>query len=414
MKQDTLLVGTAVATITPPLEVGLLTSAVEGRYAPFESVRLPLKARVLAMTSENKTIIIVALDLLALSDTSVGGWQQFKQSLTDRVPSSHLIVTCTHTHTAPESVALSELYLTYAFRDWLNNTVTKIRNCIDQAIDTAVPCRLMYGGAILEGHHMQRRIPSPSGILMSDAVQPVSPALLNRDPVDKRVRALQFIGKTGKAVATVLHAVCHPVHEMCMPHISPDFPGELCNLLERNSDHGTVLFLNGAAGDINPPTVSCGAGTAYAHAEALAHVFQQEMIPAPFLPSPFEFVHHEQLLGCRPHMELTNMLDSLARIGALAFGPDLAVVFLPGEPFVEIGFYIEKHSPFTHTLVVCFAENTVGYIPTTEAFTEGGYEVGPGKWSFLEKGTDRRIEQMAIDVLQKLKNEINEKAAGKS
>ncbi|HEX5553518.1 MAG TPA: hypothetical protein VFX43_09765, partial [Chitinophagaceae bacterium] len=80
----------------------------------------------------------------------------------------------------------------------------------------------------------------------------------------------------------------------------------------------------------------------------------------------------------------------------------------------EIGFYIEKHSPFTHTLVVCFAENTVGYIPTTEAFTEGGYEVGPGKWSFLEKGTDRRIEQMAIDVLQKLKNEINEKAAGKS
>src|ERR1051325_298561 len=99
-------------------------------------------------------------------------------------------------------------------------------------------------------------IPAKSGIVMSDSLQPIAPELFLRKPIDRRVRTLQFNGLDGSSIATMVHAVCHPVHEMCLPQISWDFPGEMCRALETKPDRGIALFLNGAAGDVNPPTVS--------------------------------------------------------------------------------------------------------------------------------------------------------------
>jgi hypothetical protein len=52
--------------------------------------------------------------------------------------------------------------------------------------------------------------------------------------------------------------------------------------------------------------------------------------------------------------------------------------------------------------VVGFGENNIGYIPTGAAFDQGGYEVGPGKWSFLEKGADETIYSAALKILEEL------------
>src|SRR5687768_17016453 len=96
-----LLAGAAVTDITPPLEVGLLTSAVNGEYASFTSVRIPLKARILVLKSGAKQVAIVSMDLLSLNDTSVCGWDDFKQGLADQVEPENIILTYTHTHCAP-------------------------------------------------------------------------------------------------------------------------------------------------------------------------------------------------------------------------------------------------------------------------------------------------------------------------
>ena len=82
----------------------------------------------------------------------------------------------------------------------------------------------------------------------------------------------------------------------------------------------------------------------------------------------------------------------------------MALLFLPGEPFIETAWAIEKDSPFEHTVIIAYSENNIGYIPTEEAFDLGGYEVGPGKWSYLEKGTDKLIYQEAIRLLNELNN----------
>lgn len=390
-----------MADITPPLEVGLLTSSVKGEYGAFESVRLPLKARVLVLRSGRDAVAIVALDLLALNDTSVGGWQHFKKGMSDTIPPDRIILTCTHTHSAPESVALSGLYLTEAYRSWLTEVQARTRSAIDEALENIRPCRLTFATALLNGFSLQRRIPVAGGIIMSDSVQPISEALMNREPVDRRVHTLRLKGPGGEGIATLVQAICHPVHEMCLPHISSEYPGEMCLELERSGDHGVPLFLNGAAGDTNPPTVSMGHYYARRHGLALARTARMQDGEKNADVRIFKFAHKEMQLRARKEAGIANEKDALARLSAIRIGA-LAILFLPGEPFVETALAIERSSPFEDTIIAGFGENNIGYIPTIAAYEQGGYEVGPGKWSFLEKGADETIYTAAIKLLEEL------------
>jgi neutral ceramidase len=400
---NSLQAGTAQVDITPPLEVGLLTSSVKGLYEPFQSVRLPLKARILVLRSGEEMLALVSLDLLALNDTAVGGWHHFKKELSDIIPPEKIIITCTHTHNAPESVALSGLYLDAAYRKWLSRIQDGIKNAILQAAIATKPCSVAVASSRLEGYSMQRRIPTPEGIIMSDSIQPIAPELLNREPVDRRVRSVIFQDASGNVIATLVHAICHPVHEMCMPHISAEFPGEMCLTLEAIGENGMPLFLNGAAGDINPPTVSEGPAFAQRHGQALAELVQEQ--GRLFIESSgFRSVYHEMKMPVTAEMKLANEKDALARLNVISIGP-LAIVFIPGEPFVETALAIEKDSPFKHTIIAAYAENTIGYIPTLQASREGGYEAGPGKWSFLEKGTDALITKEVLRLLKELFNQ---------
>ena len=54
---------------------------------------------------------------------------------------------------------------------------------------------------------------------------------------------------------------------------------------------------------------------------------------------------------------------------------DVAVVGLGGEAFNEIGMAIKRASPFPHTLIITHCNGAAGYLPTKEAYPQGGYEV---------------------------------------
>jgi hypothetical protein len=55
----------------------------------------------------------------------------------------------------------------------------------------------------------------------------------------------------------------------------------------------------------------------------------------------------------------------------------ICFVALPAEPVVEYGLKIEdfmKKSGFEHVLVMGYSDGDAGYIPTSEMFSQGGYE----------------------------------------
>jgi hypothetical protein len=54
---------------------------------------------------------------------------------------------------------------------------------------------------------------------------------------------------------------------------------------------------------------------------------------------------------------------------------DIALIAIPGEPFVEIGLAVKAASPFPHTLFSGYSNVGGSYIPMADAYPVGGYEV---------------------------------------
>ena len=80
---------------------------------------------------------------------------------------------------------------------------------------------------------------------------------------------------------------------------------------------------------------------------------------------------------------------------------DLGIVGLPGEVFCEFGKEIKDKSPAKHTIVIELANDAIGYLPTADAFEQGGYETTPGATRY-EKDAGQRLVTSALGQLNKL------------
>lgn len=393
-------IGTSMIDITAPLELGILMSSVMEQYNAFEYQRLPLKGRIIVLEQLDEKIAIVSLDLLGISDRAVGGWDNFKFSLSDDLSADRIIVVCTHTHSSHETTGLTDLYKTAQFNDWLTELKSNVNRGIKSAISNLQECEVSVGFSELKGFSLQRRIHENGKVIMSDSIQPVDEKYFKLGPVDHRITSLRFTNLKGKIVATLIHAVCHPVHEMCSKYVSPDFPGETCLALEENEANGLCLFFNGACGDINPPTVSEGFAQAQMHGKAIADRVKK-MKWDNVNSEPMRLVQSAISFKIRENAGIVSDKEGIYRIVILSLG-ETAMVFLSGENFTDTAFAIEKDSPFKTTIVIGYAENYVGYVPPRRVFAEGGYETGPGKWSYLDVNAEERVVERTTEMLAQL------------
>lgn len=54
---------------------------------------------------------------------------------------------------------------------------------------------------------------------------------------------------------------------------------------------------------------------------------------------------------------------------------EMAIVAVSGEAFAELSLEVKRRSPFPHTMFLGYSNGCLGYLPTPEAFAEGGMEV---------------------------------------
>lgn len=82
----------------------------------------------------------------------------------------------------------------------------------------------------------------------------------------------------------------------------------------------------------------------------------------------------------------------------MTLGDDVAIVFLPGEVFVELGLAIKRASPYRTTVVIELS-NCVEtlYIPTRAAFAGGSYEVTN---SAVQPGSGEMLVEAALRLLR--------------
>ena len=400
-------VGVAAADITPPLEVGVLMSTGRRLWQPFESVRLPLQARAVVIENANRRVALVALDLLGLGDEAVDGMQQFKKRVTtaaDQVVGPDKLVLCsTHTHSAPASLGCTDLYRTEPFAGWLSELARKIGSAVKEAAGSVRPCRFAVGTGSAPGHAINRRTKTTQGIRAYRVTIPAEIIIGPEGPTDESVHVAAFFDRSDQPVAVLVGATCHPIHEMCSSAVSADFPGEMCLELEKRFGGCMPLFFNGAAGNVNPPLVRGGPDDSRRHGRQLAEVVAQTMDRLEPVEGD-ELVLHWRLVEMPARQTADRPLPEplKTRIGALRLA-EAAFCFIPGEPFIETALAIRRASPWKFTVVVGYAEEWIGYVPTDRAFDNGGYETNPGRWSQLARGSEPILRREAIELVHSLK-----------
>ncbi len=396
--------GTAMEEITPPLDVGILMSSGRRLWAPFVGVRMPLCAQALVIDNGHARVGLVALDLLGLAGEAVGGWQAFKQRLVahaaERLSHDSIVLACSHTHSGPESLALTDLYKTKAFQAWVDVLCDHCSAALGRASRALVPVRLVGSTAPAQGWGVNRRIKTERGIVYPGRVRPDDKVIGPEGPTDEQVRVLAMLDAVGKPAAIIVNATAHAICEMCIKQVSPDYPGEMSKLLEASHPGSRALFLQGAAGNISSSEVSTGAEGSRRQGRRLAEAVEQALLQAqPIGGKSLRLQWAAVDLPARSPTGQPLPQPLKTCVGALRLG-NAALVFLPGEPFLEIALGIRQASPFGLTMVAGYCEDYIGYIPTDRAFRNGGYEIGPGRWSRVGAGSEGLMRQAAITLLQ--------------
>ena len=254
-----------------------------------------------------------------------------------------------------------------------------------------------------------RRIQTTQGILLSHPPPPDDIVLSRDGPTDDSVNLLVARDvHNGQVIAMMVNATCHPVNEMCIPRVSADFPGILAGALEDSNPGCVPLFLNGAAGNINPTTVSAGPEASSRHGVALAAAVQRLLESGMMSDSTNGRIGLIRCGVALPSRSSNGCVEGRtlnAEVVGLRVGP-MAFAFLPGEPFVETALGIREQSPFETTAVVGYAEDYIGYVPTDAAFIEGGYETTFGRWSVLAPGSEPALRQASIALLHHLHSAV--------
>jgi neutral ceramidase len=440
--------GVARVTITPPFGIPMMGFAGRG---PARGIHDDLTATALvlegppahvsgrARATGISRLAIIACDLLFMRTEEVRAVREAVGQLTDVRP-DQVVIACSHTHYGP---------LTEPGRDerasqvdaYLANLVHLLAGAVAMARARTVPCRLGFGqGSVRIGVNRRERTPDGQIILGQN------PA----GPVDPRVAVLRVEGVNGQPVASALNYACHPVSlgSECTD-ISIDFPGVARQLVEEQTGV-PCLFLQGAAGDINPLLM----GWDWTHlarlglplgAEAVRVFWSSEPsteltgggvgiarscldLPPLLPPSIAEGREMIAMLGVERdrlrergdegglwwterRLECVRRgLDALqgdtpvppvqAELTALRLSRAVGLTTAPGEIFTEIGQSSIARSPFRHTLYAGYTDGTIGYVPTRSAYAEGGYEVTHACQVAPEAG--EQIEDESVRLLRRV------------
>ncbi len=365
------------------------------------------------------------------------------------VPRERIYIHATHTHTGPAtwtSVNFTKeenrLILLY-----LDMRIAKMADAGKMALADMAPAKIGVAKTVCRNVSFIRRY------RMKDGSVRTNPGIMNpnvKEPLGTPDETLQLIRfrRTGAPDIAIVNFGTHPD---CIggTKYSADWPGVVRSTFEAAVGDGVkCLFLNGAQGDVNNAQPFPPPGRAALNAErqtrpkgraihlgravagaALSVWDVCEEIPAGPVrgivashPMPANLPTADEIkwvelfdagrrkeipLGNMEIMTLTSPHSRVRRmkkgpdhfdilVTSLAIGDSLAFAGLPGEPFVDIGRAVKERSPFRTTIFTCLTNGSEGYIASTKAHADGGYEALSSRFAAPtgDKLVDAQVEQL--------------------
>ncbi len=438
MTQPQLLVGAAKVDITPPLHVPHLGS--EPRQGIFEGIHDPLHARAAVFADGDAAIAVLSADALGLSTDLFGPGRDFiaevRKQAADRtgLEPEGIMLAATHAHSTPETYGIIRIWERQDCAAWIETFAAQLVTVIRLAWRDRCPAHL---------HHSTGRV---TGMTRNRRERLGGPEATH--PVDDSLTVL--LAERGSAPPVVLaNFAGHPVTVQVQPLVSADYPGAGTATVEEALGEGACcLFLQGAAGDINPirgHTRDWGDVETYgmmlaggvlqavgaarltdAHGESAIGGRRRVLtLPAREAPSLDEaqatLADAEKALAETPQddperagrfakLRAAREAYRLAQFGtdpigvevqALRLG-DVALAGFPGELFCALGLQLRDRSPAPATMIAECANGCLGYLAPREAWEQGGYEVGMGAWCRVAPGGPEQMVEAAVSLIGEL------------
>ncbi len=441
--------GAAVADITPqewPVRViGGFTLVLA------KSAHDPLHARALVLENSGTKVAIAVVDSCYLKRPTLDRARQLASQRTG-IPASHILISATHTHSAPPSIAEPGNALEQRYVDRLVNQTAE---AIIQANARLQPATAGFGSRPVPEELFNRRwFMRPGSIAANPYGETTDVVKMNpgagsaglqhpAGTTDPEFSIVSIRTAAGKPLALLANYSLHYVGGVPGDQLSADYFGEFAAQtaarLAPNDPAFVAMLTNGTSGDVNNidflhprPRAEpfarireVGAkmamhaaelSNALAYSNALPLRAADRELPLAFRkPTPEQLAFARQALAEPDEKKLPLRAKPYAtRAIALHDGPattdirlqairigNLGIAAIPCEVFTEIGLTIKELSPLRPSFTIELANGHYGYLPTPRHYVLGGYETWLGT-NNLEPDASIKITRTILDLLREV------------
>ncbi len=439
--------GAFAIDITPREFPVLVNGGVRERVA--NKVHDPLHARCLVLDDGTVELAIAVVDS-CLIPRSLADEAKALAAKTTGIPSEQILISATHTHSAPSVCACLGTDSDEKYTRWLPGRIAegihKAQKNLEPARvgwavgrdETNVFCRrfLMKPGTALTNQYSDKR---------EDRAQ-MNPghndpnAIRRTGAVDPDVTILSVQTRDGRPIALLGN---YSTHYAGAPALSADyfavFASEIGRLIgAAGNQPGFVgIMSNGTSGDSNCfdftrperrkyDCVSVGRDVALAAYEAYKTIDYRNWVPLGMreqllvlsvrMPTEEEVDRAREFMktfaGRKPknweevYSRETVLLSEMAstrelKLQAIRIG-DLGIAAIPCEVYGSTGLSIKAASPMHTTMNISLANGCDGYIPPPEQHELGGYTTWRARTSCLEALAEPKIKATVVKLLMEL------------
>ena len=406
-----MLIGLKRVDITPDVPLPMGGNAHADSIA--RTVHDPLYANIIVLQGEKERVVLIEVDLLGVTETFSLRIKEAAAVAAGIQPEA-VLLNAIHTHSAPDVTLLTQEILDYA-----GAIAQAIGNGVREACGSLFEGRIGFGSAFIRDVSFVRRIWMKDGSLHMNWEQlPVEEIAGTDGEIDPEISIMKLEDTSGKLRGILVNFALHPAILVGYGNAySRDWIWGLDEeLRKRWGDDVLVYFANGAEGNINHidlwnPNQGRDFDEAYRIGKAVADqvsgalpgitaadtndlrmAFREASIDRrPLTPEVEAWADElaercggvipDQLDGLPDEFyamnyqkyklmaEYINVELQVLRIGEALF------YTIPGEGFCQMGQRLKRKTPGRPCFVIGLANNSAGYIPTLEAFDNGGYEI---------------------------------------
>ncbi len=449
-KDSSLRVGAAAVDITPERLPVSMTGSFQDRMAT--GVQDRLHARALVISDGTHEIAIVVCDICLIT-RDIFDAAKAEASKATGIPENRMLMSSTHTHTAPTAVPLAQCNPDPEYVALLTRRITE---SVIKAHANLKPGKIGWATGnepdevgnrrwhVMPGNINKNPFGRSNDKVRTNAPRGSDILIKPAGPVDPEVAIVSLVDAKGKPVSLLANYGLHYVGGIPPFKLSADYFGEFARQIADRLDGDSSfvgILSNGASGDVNNykfqnPRASAQAmkrieqvagKIADVTIEALKPIEHRSDLSLAMIersldlkirkPDEADLNYARTLLAAAENPQKLSTFEVYAsetvridklpdgvtiKLQALRIGDELGIVAIPCEVFAEIGLEIKKRSPFKTTFVIALANGYNGYLPSPKQHALGGYETWRSGWSYLEVDASTKITDKVVEMLGKL------------